>query len=194
MPIPSPSATYTQSPQSRKRAYVDVGTQYTPPGLPPTYHPPAPDQDTDITSTATTEAAPLAAHPAATISRGEPSATPIATEPPGPEPRVDPQPFVPGHNAQPQAPRASGESSRSVVGQEGPLPQTSAVLRVPSSPAKRARPHEPNVKVMPLLYETCDVKELGVLISDMLMELVRINDEQPLRDGTLTRFHSRYVS
>jgi hypothetical protein len=44
---------------------------------------------------------------------------------------------------------------------------------------------------MPLQYETCDVKDLGVLISDMLMELVRINDEQPLRDGTLTRFHSR---
>jgi hypothetical protein len=44
---------------------------------------------------------------------------------------------------------------------------------------------------MPFLYETCDVKDLGVLISDMLMELVCINDEQPLRDGTLTRFHSR---
>lgn len=199
MPIPSPSATYTQSPQSRKRAYVDVGTQYTPPGLPPTYHPPASDQDTNSTPTSTstsqeaTEAAPLAAHPAATIPRREPSATPVATEPPEPEPRVDPQPFVPVHNAQPQARRASGSSSRSVVGQEGALPQTSAVLRVPFSPAKRARPHEPNVKVMPLLYETCDVKELGVLISDMLMELVRINDEQPLRDGTLTRFHSRYV-
>ncbi|KAH4291034.1 hypothetical protein HBH64_124130 [Parastagonospora nodorum] len=199
IPIPSPSAAYTQSPQSRKRAYVDVGTQYTPPGLPPTYHPPASDQHTIITSTSTststspetTEAALLAAHPAATTPRGEPSATPVATEPPEPEVRVDPQPFAPVHNAQPPARRASGSSSRSAVGQEGALPQTSAVLRVPSSPAKRARPHEPDVKVMPLLYETCDVKELGVLISDMLMELVRINDEQPLRDGTLTRFHSR---
>ncbi|EAT90930.2 hypothetical protein SNOG_01281 [Parastagonospora nodorum SN15] len=197
IPIPSPSAAYTQSPQSRKRAYVDVGTQYTPPGLPPTYHPPASDQHTILTSTSTstspetTEAALLAAHPAATTPRGEPSATPVATEPPEPEVRVDPQPFAPVHNAQPPARRASGSSSRSAVGQEGALPQTSAVLRVPSSPAKRARPHEPDVKVMPLLYETCDVKELGVLISDMLMELVRINDEQPLRDGTLTRFHSR---
>jgi hypothetical protein len=45
---------------------------------------------------------------------------------------------------------------------------------------------------MPLKYETCDVKDLGVLISDMLMELVRLNDGFPLRDGTLTRFHSRY--
>ncbi|PSN68437.1 cyclin-domain-containing protein, partial [Corynespora cassiicola Philippines] len=48
-----------------------------------------------------------------------------------------------------------------------------------------------SVKVMPLRYETCDVKELGVLVSDMLMELVRLNDGFPLRDGHLTRFHSR---
>lgn len=61
-----------------------------------------------------------------------------------------------------------------------------------SSPAKRARPQTPTVKVMPLKYETCDVKDLGVLISDMLMELVRLNDAHPLRDGQLTRFHSRY--
>jgi hypothetical protein len=46
---------------------------------------------------------------------------------------------------------------------------------------------------MPLKYETCDIKDLGVLISDMLMELVRLNDGYPLRDGQLTRFHSRYV-
>jgi hypothetical protein len=44
---------------------------------------------------------------------------------------------------------------------------------------------------MPLKYETCDSKDLGVLISDMLMELVRLNDGFPLRDGQLTRFHSR---
>jgi hypothetical protein len=45
---------------------------------------------------------------------------------------------------------------------------------------------------MPLRYETCDVKDLGVLVADMLMELVRLNDERPLQDGQLTRFHSRY--
>ncbi|KAF2633464.1 cyclin-domain-containing protein, partial [Macroventuria anomochaeta] len=56
---------------------------------------------------------------------------------------------------------------------------------------KRLRPPEATVKVMPLKYETCDVKDLGVLISDMLMELVRLNDGYPLRDGQLTRFHSR---
>ncbi|KAH8716960.1 cyclin-domain-containing protein [Phaeosphaeriaceae sp. PMI808] len=72
-----------------------------------------------------------------------------------------------------------------------PPEETSANIRVPLSPAKRARPQDPNTRVMPFQYETCNVRDLGVLISDMLMELVRINDEQPLRDGTLTRFHSR---
>lgn len=44
---------------------------------------------------------------------------------------------------------------------------------------------------MPLLYETCDVKDLVLLISNMLLELIRFNDEIPLKDGRLTRFHSR---
>lgn len=44
---------------------------------------------------------------------------------------------------------------------------------------------------MPLKYETCEPKDLGVLISNMLMELIRLNDQIPLRDGRLTRFHSR---
>ena len=48
-----------------------------------------------------------------------------------------------------------------------------------------------NIKIMPLRYETCDVKDLGYLISNMLMELIRLNDPIPLT-GRLTRFHSRY--
>lgn len=71
------------------------------------------------------------------------------------------------------------------------VPADAAREQVPASPAKRPRPQEASVKVMPLKYETCDVKDLGVLISDMLMELVRLNDGYPLRDGQLTRFHSR---
>ncbi|KAI4812205.1 cyclin-domain-containing protein [Aureobasidium sp. EXF-8845] len=49
---------------------------------------------------------------------------------------------------------------------------------------------DPNVKIMPLKYETCNVKDLGFLISNMLMELIRLNDKLPL-NGRLTRFHSR---
>lgn len=44
---------------------------------------------------------------------------------------------------------------------------------------------------MPTRYETCDVKDLVLLISNMLMDLVRFNDDIPLKDGRLTRFHSR---
>ncbi|KAI5240848.1 cyclin-domain-containing protein [Aureobasidium subglaciale] len=49
---------------------------------------------------------------------------------------------------------------------------------------------DPNIKIMPLKYETCNPKDLGYLISNMLMELIRLNDKLPL-NGRLTRFHSR---
>ncbi|KAF2734021.1 cyclin-domain-containing protein, partial [Polyplosphaeria fusca] len=56
---------------------------------------------------------------------------------------------------------------------------------------KRVRSQDMTVKMMPRKYESCDVKDLGVLVADMLMELVRLNDVRPLEDGQLTRFHSR---
>ena len=56
---------------------------------------------------------------------------------------------------------------------------------------KQLRTADPVPKVMPLKYETCDVHDLALLIADMLMELVRLNDGIPLKDGQLTRFHSR---
>jgi hypothetical protein len=60
-----------------------------------------------------------------------------------------------------------------------------------SSLSKRVRPSQPAVKVMPARYELCETKYLVRLIADMLMELVRLNDNIPLKDGRLTRFHSR---
>jgi hypothetical protein len=63
---------------------------------------------------------------------------------------------------------------------------------VEESPSpKRQRPAAPAVKLMPMQYEKCDPRDLVILISSMLMELVRYNDAIPLRDGHLTRFHSR---
>ncbi|MDI1488015.1 MAG: Pho80p cyclin [Ramalina farinacea] len=59
-----------------------------------------------------------------------------------------------------------------------------------SSP-KRARPARPAIKIMPADYSTCDTKDLVLLISAMLLELIRHNDDIPLQDGRLTRFHSR---
>ena len=197
---PSPAPTFAPSPQGRKRSYVDSGTQYTPPGLPPTYRA-ASDTRTNTTDAnksrpqAEPHSAPLTAPAIAPTQRGTSSAAPVVTEPPEPDVRVSPQPVAPAQNAQPQGRQTPRESAR-LAGEPAAMPrEASTVLQtpVPASPAKRARPQDPDVKVMPLQYETCDVKDLGVLISDMLMELVRLNDGYPLRDGTLTRFHSRCV-
>lgn len=73
-------------------------------------------------------------------------------------------------------------------------PDTSPVSKidVEESPSpKRQRPAAPAAKLMPMQYENCDPRDLVILISSMLMELVRYNDAIPLKDGHLTRFHSR---
>ncbi|KAF2129037.1 hypothetical protein P153DRAFT_292215 [Dothidotthia symphoricarpi CBS 119687] len=186
---PSPVPAYSRSPQSSRRGYVDAGTQYSPAGLPPTYHPPSQPNLAD-TDSARAESAPLAAPAVVERPRGPASPAPPTTDPPEPTVRVDPQPATPAQHAQPPSRRMSSESTREDQ-HDAPQKQQPAASDVTDSPAKRARPHEPNVKIMPLKYETCNVKDLGVLVSDMLMELVRLNDGYPLRDGQLTRFHSR---
>ena len=60
-----------------------------------------------------------------------------------------------------------------------------------SPTSKRQRQATPAVKLMPMQYENSNPRDLVVLISSMLMELIRYNDAIPLRDGHLTRFHSR---
>ncbi|CAN9358389.1 unnamed protein product [Alternaria alternata] len=199
---PSPVPTFAPSPQGRKRSYADKGTQYSPSGFPPTYRPQpsdntsadngadtiALDHDHEDQEAGSTSSSAPAIAPA---QRGDTSAAPVVTEPPEPQVRVTPQPVTPAYNVQPQGRRMSHESAHSEAEPAAVSKESSTVLQVPASPAKRARPQEPDVKVMPLQYETCNVKDLGVLISDMLMELVRLNDGYPLRDGTLTRFHSR---
>ncbi|RMZ77929.1 hypothetical protein DV738_g4189, partial [Chaetothyriales sp. CBS 135597] len=59
------------------------------------------------------------------------------------------------------------------------------------SPVKKSRPDAPVAHIVPLEYEFCDTRDLVVLISSMIMELIRYNDSIPLKDGHLTRFHSR---
>ncbi|KAM5441091.1 Pho80p cyclin [Microsporum ferrugineum] len=59
------------------------------------------------------------------------------------------------------------------------------------SASKRLRPTRPPVKLLPRRYEAADPRDLVVLISSMIMELIHYNDQIPLRDGRLTRFHSR---
>jgi hypothetical protein len=39
----------------------------------------------------------------------------------------------------------------------------------------------------------CSVEDMVILIADMISELIETNDNLPLRDVVLTRFHSRFV-
>lgn len=60
----------------------------------------------------------------------------------------------------------------------------------PSS-AKKMKQEETNSKLLPQDYSACAPRDLVLLISSMLMDLIQYNDTIPLRDGHLTRFHSR---
>jgi hypothetical protein len=142
---------------------VDVGTQYSPPGFPPTAR--------WATSSVQTPRDPLHAV----------TATATATTPSKRrEPSMEPTETNALFDAQPRSdslPTVSTVATASNPGQA-------------ASPSKRPRADNAR-KVLPRSYADCDVTDLGVLISGMLMELVRINDKIPLRDGHLTRFHSR---
>ncbi|KAF2421188.1 cyclin-domain-containing protein [Tothia fuscella] len=109
---------------------------------------------------------------------GAPKATPSPslfgrTTPPPPEPRVDPE----VHTPPPSTTETPEDATPDVDPEE--------------SPQKRARAVDPGIKIMPLDYMKCEVKDLGILISGLLNELVRINDPLPFKNDQLTRFHSR---
>lgn len=179
-----PHVTAEQRGAGEKRAgYVDAGTQYSPDGYPPTAggafaaggskRLPPPDKEPDKKRKQRRDDSP---EPMSTSGSSSGSSTAARRPPPEPEPRVNPQPVQ----------QSSSSSSQS----QQPEPQEARSTHTHSS-AKRSRPEPGQVKMMPILYQNCHPKELGVLISNMLMELIRLNDQIPLRDGRLTRFHSR---
>ena len=114
--------------------------------------------------------------------RGTPSPPRPPLPPPPPEPALEPQPPSKRAAEPVTDPQIASASSTNLA--------KSSSSSQGSSP-KRARHPRPTVKLMPLQYETCDVKDLVLLISNMLLELIKFNDEIPLKDGHLTRFHSR---
>jgi len=113
---------------------------------------------------------------------GKRRGTPSPARPP-PEPPLEPQ-------LPPKRPATASSDVQTASASSTNLAQSTSSSSQGSSP-KRARPPKPAVKVMPAQYETCDVKDLVLLISNMLLELIRFNDQIPLKDGRLTRFHSR---
>ncbi|KAI9840783.1 MAG: hypothetical protein M1837_001313 [Sclerophora amabilis] len=160
------------------RQTVDAGTQYSPPP------PPLRDGDTKpaastLTSLPTTPDNP---DPAKELGKRTevfpPSETLPLQEPASPD-------LAPQSATSRSKDRASPSDN-----EQNPATQP---RRPSGSSPKRPRHPRPAVIVMPAKYELCDVKDLVVLISDMLMELVRFNDDIPLKDGRLTRFHSRYI-
>ncbi|GME60994.1 Cyclin-like protein [Neofusicoccum parvum] len=147
----------------------DLGRpHYTPPDYPPTFRP---TQGKRQSSASVDPSQQSRAKRRETFADAEAATT---EDPQEPQPRVTPQPAT--FSSAIQRDSASEEQEQQPQHNEAAAPP---------------QPLDPNAKAMPVLYETCDVKDLGVLISDMLMELVRLNDGLPLQDGQLTRFHSR---
>ncbi|KAJ5619631.1 hypothetical protein N7510_003615 [Penicillium lagena] len=93
------------------------------------------------------------------------------------------------------APSSSGSNKRNSQTDHHPPDVTpagqSAGSELESSQSKRLRSSKPDVKILPTKYEDADTKDMVVLISSMLLELIRFNDQIPLHQGRLTRFHSR---
>ncbi|MCJ1405231.1 hypothetical protein MMC11_008458 [Xylographa trunciseda] len=156
----------TRSSQSSSRQLVDAGTQYSPP-LAPASNPP-------------TESNRVRGK------RKERSQSP-STEVPPPEPQLPPQMTAERAKTPPSSSTYPGTASSATLANSVVTTSSSSQ----GSSPKRARPPKSAAKIMPARYETCDVKDLVLLISNMLMELIRFNDKIPLKDGRLTRFHSR---
>lgn len=148
--------------------YADAGTQYSPEGSPPTAH--------ERLSTNNKRKEPDSDNTSMTNS------TSPVTAPEEPQLRRTPE-EPPA--AQPSVP-SGGSDDVSPVGDEVASVSNTASV-------KRARTDADTVKIMPRQYETCNPKDLGVLIANMLLELIRLNDKIPVQDGRLTRFHSRWV-
>ena len=165
---------------------MDAGTQYSPDGYPPTAGRRVVEKSSGSVSQGKNKRKELerSESPEAMSTTGDSSSGSSAPRqpPPEPEPRIDPSTTFQASNAAVAGPsnqqrEREAHEARSTHGH--------------SSAPKRSRPEAGSVKVMPLLYQNCNPKDLGVLISNMLIELLRLNDPIPLRDGRLTRFHSR---
>lgn len=182
--------------------YVDAATQYSPDGFPPTAgrdlaaHAGKPPGSAIVAASAGSSSS--SAKKRKDTAPAESDSGPMSgtgAAPGAPQRVSQQQPDEPQLRSDPvRAPSSAASASTS-----GTYPASSETDSEPrearsthglSAAPKRSRP-EGTLKVMPLQYETCSPKDLGVLVANMLMELIRINDRIPLRDGRLTRFHSR---
>ena len=197
----SPFVTFITSPRASV-TYTNRGTQYSPTGLPPTadikapfrrpvlYPPPsintsAIESQSKPQPTVQPQAAPPNTQSGA-LSTTNPSVRPIVAavsrsdpipqEPDEPQVRVTPQSSL-------QNAANSGRRSHSNSADPDTVDSVAKKPKQSQDPASK--------KKMPADYSKCEPRDLASLISDMLLELIHFNDQIPLRDGHLTRFHSR---
>jgi len=114
-------------------------------------------------------------------------------------PSLGPTEILPSHNLtlisaasptpspQPPSPRAKRRQFKETA-ESG-----SSSTSVQSAPQKRSKSAKTAAKILPVRYELCAVEDMVILIADMISELIETNDNLPLRDVVLTRFHSRFV-
>ena len=162
---------------------VDAGTQYSPPDWPPTSSRSSiwrlryferPQQSTSNSPESSQSGSPAKE---ATVD----SSTPAHSAPPEPRLRVTPQ-------------LSLNQANQSAESSQLSLPKASSDHRQAdsgrSTPPKKHR-KEGQVKLLPKDYTECDTTDLSILIADLLLDLIRHNDDLPLKEGQLTRFHSR---
>ena len=149
-------------------------------------------------STSVSAAASFAAGPGPNAALPETSnqSTANTSSVPGPAPTVPPAFAAPQNTQPPPMPApttTAGSNKRNSQSDStrGVEPAGPGSLSLEGSQSKRLRPANPAVKYLPVRYEFADPRDLVVLISSMLMELIRYNDKIPLNQGRLTRFHSR---
>ena len=86
--------------------------------------------------------------------------------------------------------RPAADDAEDVVGSDNEKKETKEAA-LGNTPTKKSKSESQPAKIVPAQYEFSDTRDLVTLISSMIMELIRYNDAIPLKDGHLTRFHSR---
>lgn len=86
--------------------------------------------------------------------------------------------------------RPAADDAEDVVGSGNENKETKEAA-LGNTPTKKSKSESQPARIVPAQYEFSDTRDLVTLISSMIMELIRYNDAIPLKDGHLTRFHSR---
>jgi len=172
---PKPVVLYPSAPLSPplRVKYQDASTQYSPMGEAAKNSPLVPPvEGKGLQTQNATQSAPLSVPTTALPSHDLTIASSALPEP-------DPQP---------QSPRTKRRQFKETA------ESSSSTATSQSISPKRTKTAKAAAKVLPARYELCDVEDMVILIADMISELIETNDNLPLRDVVLTRFHSRFVS